>query len=85
MPTKKKKSDEQPLVVGAHTVQVFEIRGALRLLVDGVRRRHVEAPNGFTLREAIYERPLPTLLEAGVRLAEQLEARDAAAAEIEGD
>jgi hypothetical protein len=79
MPRAKKGYDE-PLIVGNHTVQVIEVAGAQRLLVDGVRRPYIEAPNGFTVREAIYDEPAKTLLDAGKRLAERLEARDAAAA-----
>ena len=78
---RKKKGYDTPVTVGRHTVQVIEVGGVKRLLVDGVRRPYVEAPNGFTLKEAIFEEPTETLLDAGIRHAEQLEAGDAAADE----
>ena len=81
---RKKKGYGEPLVVGNHTVQIIEVSGAERLLVDGVRHAYVAAPNGFTLRAAIYDEPSETLLEAGTRFAKKLDADDGAA-EAEGD
>ena len=74
--TKNKIGYETPLKIGNHVVQVVEIGGAARLLVDGQRRPYIKAENGFTLREAIYEQPADSLLEAGKRLAERLAVRD---------
>ena len=71
-----KRGYAKPLVIGKHTVQIVELGGAPRLLVDGRRRSYIKAPNGFTLRDAIYDPPAPTLLEAGERFAKQLAARD---------
>lgn len=69
-----KKGYEKPVEVRGHTVQVVEVEGVERLYIDGVRRAYIQAPNGFTLREAIYESPAKTLLDAGVRQAERLAA-----------
>lgn len=71
MPTRRKGYDE-PLAVGGHEVQVVEVDGVQRLYIDGIRRRYITTPNGFVLREAIYQAPTKTLLEAGTRHAEQL-------------
>ena len=63
--------------VCGHTVEVVEVDGVPRLLVDGVRRSYISGPNGYTLRDAIYEEPAKTLIDAGKALAERL-------AEMEG-
>ena len=71
-------TDENTIDVCGHTVQVINVGGVPRLLVDGVRCRYISSPNGYTLRDAIYEEPAPTLIEAGKVLAERL-------AEMEGE
>lgn len=71
-------TDQNRIDVCGHSVQVIEVDGFPRLLVDGIRRHYIHAPNGYTLRDAIYQDPFPTLLEAGAALAERL-------AELEGE
>ena len=71
-------SDSQgPRDVCGHTVQIVEIEGNERLLVDGIRRAYVKSPNGYTLHQTRYTQPVKTLMEAGEALAHQL-------AELEG-
>ncbi len=66
-----------PRDVCGHTVQIVEIDGNERLLVDGIRRAYVQSPNGYTLHQTRYTQPVKTLMEAGEALARRL-------AELEG-